>query len=84
MTDFKKPEIQSGGLQETLEVKKLVHYRELVFCILGRSAMLVPCDHPSNLVSNTKMIITSQVLSEPDAQGRFETLNTVYTPRPKI
>ena len=74
----------SGAAGEQAQAKKLVHYRELVFCVLGRSAMLMPCDHHSALVSNTKLIFTSQVVAGPDEEGRFETMNTVYAPKPKI
>lgn len=64
--------------------KKLVHYKQLVMCMLGRSALVVPCDHPSSTVSNTGLITTSQVMVGLDADGCFETLNTRYAPIPKM
>lgn len=65
-------------------VKPLVHYRELVFCMLGRSAVVVPVDHPSARVSNRRHIVTSTVMVEIDGEGAFETLNTRYEPTPKL
>lgn len=64
--------------------KPLVHYRELVVCTLGSSALLIPADHPSELVSNTKTIVTSAVVRGLDTEGSFETMNTRYEPAPKI
>lgn len=76
---------QKGGGEKMQEPKKrLVHYRELVMCKLGSSAMVLPVDHPSDLVSNEKLIVTSQVVNGPDEAGCFETLNTRYEPLPKI
>lgn len=76
---------QSGDGEKKQEAKKrLVHYRELVMCKLGSSALVLPLDHPSDLVSNEKLIMTSQVVSGPDDAGCFETLNTRYEPLPKI
>jgi hypothetical protein len=65
-------------------VKPLVHYRELVFCHLGRSALVVPVDHPSGLVSNRGHTMTSAVTVDLDESGCFETLNTRYEPAPKL
>lgn len=81
---------QKNGSQEQEQakpvgaIKALVHYKELVMCMLGRSALVVPCDHPSSAVSNTGLIATSQVIVELDQDGCFETLNTRYAPIPKM
>jgi len=61
-------------------MKKIVHYRALASDIrFGAPVLLYPIDHPSDLVSNTKMARTSPVeLIEED--GVFETRNTRYVP----
>ena len=74
----------ASAAQGKERVKPLVHYRELVYCMLGRSALVVPVDHPSGLVSNRGHIMTSTVMVEMDGEGRFETLNTRYEPAPKL
>jgi len=50
---------------------------------VGSGAIVVPIDHPSDLVSNTKPVMTSKVISYDKKTGVFETLNSVYTPRSK-
>lgn len=74
----------SPASPEAPRIKPLVHYRELVYCMLGRSALVVPVDHPSGMVSNRRHIITSTVMVDMDGEGRFETLNTRYEPAPKL
>ena len=75
-----KKDIQAGA--GPAEGKKLVHYKALVMCAVGSSAMVVPCDHPAETVSNKGPIFTSQVVRGLDEQGCFETLNTRYAPMP--
>lgn len=72
---------EEGG-PELPRRKPLVHYVELIACELGKSALLVPADHPSELVSNTGPIMTSPVVAGPDGSGAFETLNTRYARAP--
>lgn len=60
--------------------KKVVHYTpsELQLISKGVPALVFPVDHPSPLVSNTKMVKTSLVHSYNPTTGEFETLNTIY------
>jgi hypothetical protein len=37
-------------------------------------------DHPSELVSNTELVMTSAVVSFDPATGEFETRNSCYVP----
>lgn len=46
---------------------------------IGAVAFVHPIDHPSELVSNTKLIRTSRVVRHM-VNGEFETLNTIYVP----
>jgi hypothetical protein len=68
----------------TAKAKPLVHYKQLVLCKMGSGALVVPVDHPSELVSNRGPIYTSPVVDGPDVEGRFETANTRYAPLPKL
>lgn len=79
--DVKQEADASGGASQP---KPLVHYMELLACELGKSAHLVPADHPSKLVSNTQMVLTSVVVVGPDALGSFETMNTRYVRAPSM
>ena len=48
---------------------------------IGQRTYVRPVDHPSGLVSNTKLVCTSHVVKiDYDIPGRFETENTVYVP----
>lgn len=50
------------------------------FILLGSSAYVFPINHDSPLVSNTKHVLTSEVISVDPGTGEFETLNTIYKP----
>jgi len=58
--------------------KPVVHYRSHPdsYLKVGERAYVLPIDHPSPLVSNTKMVFTSRVVSL-NSEG-FETMNTIY------
>lgn len=75
---------QSREPEISAKAKPLVHYKQLVLCKLGSGALVVPVDHPSELVSNRGPIYTSPVVDGPDGEGRFETANTRYAPLPKL
>lgn len=60
--------------------KPVVNYKDLYFCAVGASALVVPENHPSELVSNTGAVLTSTVQSFDADTGVFETLNTRYQP----
>jgi hypothetical protein len=63
--------------------KKIVHYDKSkgVHPIMNR-VVLFPVDHPySERVSNTMEVITSNVISWDEENGRIETMNTVYIPK---
>lgn len=62
--------------------KPLVHYMEIITCELGKRALVVPADHPSEWVSNTQPVVTSEVVNGLDALGSFETMNTRYVRAP--
>ncbi len=74
------------------QVKKRVHYKAVTGVNVGDCAFVLPVDHPSDAVSNTKWALTSRVISAtwdmvagPDGFGdddlvEFETMNTVYIP----
>lgn len=61
--------------------KPTVRYTGEPLIILGR-AIVTPIDHPNphGLVSNTGPVTTSQLISGPDEEGKFETQNTIYIP----
>lgn len=67
--------------------KKLVKYdaSEFVQIVLGFGALVKTMDHDSELVSNTKHVLTSAVIKY-DGEGCFETLNSLYIPvnKPKV
>ena len=44
----------------------------------GLSALVVPTNHYSELVSNEKHVLTSKVIRHEPETGEFETLNTIY------
>lgn len=52
----------------------------LVDPLVRNRAVVLPYDHPSALVSNTKYVITSPVVKVND-DGSFETENSIYEPR---
>lgn len=63
-------------------MKNVVHYRPMPadFIAVGKNAFVRPLDHPSELVSNTKEVVTSEVVFyDPESQV-FETQNTIYIP----
>ena len=52
-----------------------------VFILPGNSAYLLPLNHKSEFVSNTKHVITSEVVRKEVTYGRIvelETENTIY------
>lgn len=63
-------------------MKPIVKYKasEPHHIVLGGSACVFPINHPNphGMVSNTKQIYTSTVLSYDRSTGDFETLNTRY------
>jgi hypothetical protein len=62
--------------------KPIVHFSGLHSdVVVGRSAIITPCDHPSHLVTNTGPALTSLVTAISD-DGEFETRNTIYRPIP--
>ncbi len=65
-----------------LKPKPIVHYRTDMdfFVKLGKGALVYPVDHSSALVSNTKHILTSEVIQFNPLDGGFETMNTIYKP----
>jgi len=62
--------------------KPSVAFSEILTCEVGYPAFCKPLDHPSSLVSNTKYVRTSPVVSKIvdglDRVVEFETLNTKY------
>lgn len=60
-------------------MKNTVHYVGKPM-VLDGFAYLTPIDHTSDLVSNTKLVRTSKVVSYDEATGRLETLNSIYVP----
>lgn len=62
--------------------KKTVHYhKSRGILIYGEHAYLNPIDHPGALVSNTREVRTSPIVSYDPITGRLETQNTIYMPR---
>ena len=63
-------------------IKPFVNYKPTAtqFIRVGESACVFPINHESNLVSNTTLIATSEVINYDKETGRFETRNTVYIP----
>ena len=64
-------------------MKPTVHYHKHTldeFPRVGEFAFLQPADHPSELVSNTKIAKTSRVVQCNWTRGEFETENTIYVP----
>lgn len=65
-------------MEETIKIKPIVQYLPSNFNYIrkGKRAMVIPVDHPGELVSNNKEVITSPVIDV----GRtwFETENTFY------
>src|SRR5271167_4493879 len=61
--------------------KKTVLYDPdyLVALAMGIGALVKPIDHTSDLVSNKKMVYTSNVIRVEES-GVFETQNTIYVP----
>lgn len=65
-----------------IKIKPLVHYKrdEHNKIKKGQYAIVQPTDHPSVIVSNTRMVLTSIVKSYDKETGIFETENTIYHP----
>lgn len=64
-------------------MKPIVRYTPIPdhdFIEAGYRALVLPVDHPSPYVSNTRSVSTSRVLSHNKDTGEFETLNTIYKP----
>lgn len=63
-------------------MKNVVHYRPMPadFIEVGKHAFVRPLDHPSDLVSNTKEVVTSEVVFYDPESQIFETRNTIYIP----
>jgi hypothetical protein len=62
--------------------KPVVHFSAVHSDIrIGWNAMITPCDHPSQFVTNTGAALTSPVTAIME-DGGFETLNTIYKPIP--
>lgn len=63
-------------------MKPVVHYQNDKdhFIEAGRGAFVFPVDHPSDRISNIKLIQTSTVQTHNKETGEFETLNTCYRP----
>lgn len=61
-------------------MKPIVSYTQLYFCEEGQGAIVKPVDHPSCLVTNLKLVLTSPVIKYDRETGEFETLNTIYRP----
>lgn len=58
-------------------MKPHVKFKECLTQVrIGWPVVCIPIDHPSELVSNTKSVITSPVVKI--NHDGFETLNTVY------
>lgn len=63
--------------------KKTVHFdpaKTAVKPMVGCVAIVLPLDHTSDLVSNTRHAVTSEVLVV-HGDGSFETLNSIYVPQ---
>ena len=65
-------------------MKPIVNYKpsNIDFIQVGYRATVIPTNHPSDLVSNTKIALTTEVISYNKETGEFETLNTIYKPLP--
>ena len=61
-------------------MKPIVHYKTVQNCkiVIGNPALVAPIDHPSDMVSNEKAVLTSLVVSHDEDTGEFETENTCY------
>lgn len=74
---------------EESKTKPVVHYDNTKHSViaLGRSAVVLPVDHPNHLpdhqVSNTVHVLTSRVIKI-HHDGSFETENTIYKPKKGI
>ena len=65
--------------------KKVVMYKPQDDIIrVGYNAYVYPIDHTSDLVSNTKLVSTSKVVSYNSKTGEFETQNSIYKPQRSI
>lgn len=65
-------------------MKQIVNYKpsDTDFIQVGCRATIIPTNHPSLLVSNTRIAVTTEVISYNKETGEFETLNTIYKPLP--
>lgn len=63
-------------------MKKVVHYIGTPANVgVGKQAILFPIDHPdSDMVSNTKPVLTTSIVHVDKGTGRIETQNTIYLP----
>lgn len=64
--------------------KPVVHYAEMYFCELGKSAMVILADNPTGKPEDARVARTSRVQAFDPASGEFETLNTLYKPAPGV
>jgi hypothetical protein len=72
--------------RELFSKKPVVYYDPNKFHSIERGigAMVWPLNHPSELVSNTKLVTTSEVVRHDVASGEFETVNTTYKPQQNV
>lgn len=64
-------------------MKRTVHYKlgDMSYIKAGQKARVYPVDHTSQLVSNTTLVLTSEVRVYDKTTGVFETENSVYIPQ---
>ena len=60
--------------------KPIVQYRKAQHIEVGRGCLILPMDHPGELVSNTTWAITTPVVRYDPVSGIIETHNTIYQP----
>lgn len=59
--------------------KPVVNYMDVKYLRIGEACLILPANHPSELVSNApKWAVTSLVVNYDPASGEIETENTVY------
>lgn len=63
-----------------LSTKPIVKFKtsQFQYIKLNEPAVIFPLNHPSDLVSNTGLIMTSKVINYHPIWNAFETLNTIY------
>lgn len=64
------------------DTKKVVHYSYVSqdAMVVGYRTWVWPVDHPSELVSNKQVALTSPIVAV-HGNGVFETMNTIYKPQ---